>query len=223
METENPYPVQRETVKNQKEGDEVTLFFEVYMDKSFKERVKSQLISSAKLYFEHLVCNDYLIYSKNFKYQKYYLVSAKKDNFLHLTGVRTDLKANEFFEKCFEAILTEDDFDLGSKQQKGLIRRKISVLDKAIMIFSTTNITVEEKFEKNRISCSFASADKSCTIGFTKTRLAKPQTVLKGNRLNTEVEIDVILSKTKDSQHFEKIIQNKIGYSLEELNLLFGL
>ena len=91
------------------------------------------------------------------------------------------------------------------------------------MIFSTTNITVEEKFEKNRISCSFASADKSCTIGFTKTRLAKPQTVLKGNRLNKEVEIDVILSKTKDSQHFEKIIQNKIGYSLEELNLLFGL
>ena len=59
METENPYPVQRETVKNRKEGDEVTLFFEVYMDKSFKERVKSQLISSAKLYFEHLVCNDY--------------------------------------------------------------------------------------------------------------------------------------------------------------------
>ena len=148
METENPYPVQRETVKNRKEGDEVTLFFEVYMDKSFKERVKLQLISSAKLYFEHLVCNDYLIYSKNFKYQKYYLVSAKKDNFLHLTGVRTDLKANEFFEKCFEATLTEDDFDLGSKQQKGLIRRKISVLDKAIMIFSTTNITLEEKFEK---------------------------------------------------------------------------
>ena len=41
METENPYPVQRETVKNRKEGGEVILFFEVYMDKSFKERVKS--------------------------------------------------------------------------------------------------------------------------------------------------------------------------------------
>lgn len=41
METENPYPVQRETVKNRKEGGEVTLFFEVFMDKSFKERVKS--------------------------------------------------------------------------------------------------------------------------------------------------------------------------------------
>ena len=40
METENPYPVQRETVKNRKEGGEVILFFEVYMDKSFKERVK---------------------------------------------------------------------------------------------------------------------------------------------------------------------------------------
>ena len=106
METENPYPVQRETVKNRIEGDEVTLFFEVYMDKTFKERVKLQLISSAKVYFEHLVCMDYLVYSKKFRHQKFYLVSAQKDNFLHLTGVRTNLKANEFFKKCFEGTIS---------------------------------------------------------------------------------------------------------------------
>ena len=85
------------------------------------------------------------------------------------------------------------------------------------------NIIAEENFEKNRISCSFASSDKSCTIGFTKTRLVKPQTVLKGNCLNTEVDIDVILSKPKASKHFEHIIQNKTEYSLEELIKLFGL
>lgn len=192
------------------------------MEQSFKERVRLQLVSSAKVYFEHLVCKDYLVYSKEFKYQKFYLVSAKEDNFLHLTGVRTSLKAEEFFKRCFEDTLSEEDFDLGNKQQKGSIRRKISVLDKAIMIFSSPNITVEESFEKNRISCSFASTDGSCTIGFTRTRLAKPQTVLKGNHLITEVGIDVILSKAKDSQHFENVLHNKTGYSLEELRELLG-
>ena len=57
----------------------------------------------------------------------------------------------------------------------------MSVLENSIQIFSSEAIVVEENFNKNRISCSFASSDKVCTIGFTKTKLAKPQTVLKGD------------------------------------------
>lgn len=190
---------------------------------SFKEKVRQQLISSSRNYYRNLVKKDYVIYSKEFQYRTYYIVSAHEDNYLHLTGVKTFLNAKVFFEKCFSATLTEDDFEIGNKSNKGSIRRKMSVLNNAIQIFSTEGITVEEQFVKNRISCSFASADKTCTIGFTKTDVTKPQTVLKGHQLKNEIEVDFILSREKGKSDFETIEYNRLGMSIEECRQLLEL
>ncbi len=186
------------------------------VEQSFKERVRLKLMDCAVLYYELLVQKDYLIFSRNFRYQKYYIVSAFEDNFLHLTGVHTNLKAKKFFEKCYQKTLEDGDFEINDKSQKGSVRRKMSVLENAIQIFSSEAIVVEENFNKNRISCSFASSDKVCTIGFTKTKLAKPQTILKGYQLHDEVKVDFILSRNKGEKDFQTVVYNALNMKLEE-------
>ena len=186
------------------------------VEQSFKERVRLKLMDCAVLYYELLVQKDYLIFSRNFRYQKYYIVSAFEDNFLHLTGVHTNLKAKNFFEKCYQKTLEDGDFELGGRSQKGSIRRKISVLESAIKIFSSEAIVVEERFHKNRISCSFAAAERVCTIGFTNTKLTKPQTVLKGYQLQSEIEVDFILSRDKGEKDFQTVVYNALDMTLEE-------
>lgn len=186
------------------------------VEQSFKERVRLKLMDCAVLYYELLVQKDYLIFSRNFRYQKYYIVSAFEDNFLHLTGVQTSLEAKNFFEKCYQKTIKDTDFELGGKSQKGSIRRKISVLENAIKIFSSEDIVVEERFHKNRISCSFAAAERVCTIGFTNTELTKPQTVLKGYQLQSEIEVDFILSRDKGEIDFHTVVYNTLDMKLEE-------
>ncbi|HEL1164032.1 TPA: hypothetical protein TVK17_001623 [Streptococcus equi subsp. zooepidemicus] len=187
---------------------------------TFKEKVRLALLKCAKLYKEKLVDSEYLIYSSEFHYQKYYQIASKEDNFLHLTGVLTKLTAQTFFDKCYDGSLLEEDFDLGNKSQKGSIRRKISVLEQGILIFYDNGILVEEKFEKNKISCSFATSDNLCTMGFTKTRLAKPQTLLKGNQLSSSITPDLILKRSKDSNSFDTVIKNSLNLTDTEISAI---
>ena len=45
------------------------------------------------------------MYSSNFTQNAYYIIDAKKDNYLHLTGAITNLKASVFFDKCISKII----------------------------------------------------------------------------------------------------------------------
>jgi hypothetical protein len=181
---------------------------------SFKERVRVVLIQQAQIYNDRFLNKEYLIHSCKFKYHLFYVIAAKRDNFLHLTGVSTNLKANEFFNKCLDETLTEYDFDIGDSRQKGSVRRKINALPYALNLFNGQRILIEENFIKNRISCSFASSDNKCTLGFTYTRKAKPQTLLKGNELSDPILVDVIAVKNESEELF-----NLVYISNEDINL----
>lgn len=65
--------------------------------KSFKERVKETLISCAQDYKAYYMDYEYLLCSRAFSHSTYYIVSAHEDNYLHLTGVHTNLNASAFF------------------------------------------------------------------------------------------------------------------------------
>ncbi len=180
-------------------------------NKSFKSTVLEALISNSKIYFNNFVTTEYLIYSENFIEEKFYTITAKKDNYLHLTGVKTPLNANQFFDKCFNGTLKEDDFDLGNTSLKGSIRRKVKVLPKACSLFLNGEILVEEKFIKNQVSCSFASTDKDCTLGFCLSKNSKPLTLLKGNQLKSPMNVDLIMKKSIDENKFTTIVLNKLS------------
>lgn len=179
-----------------------------------------RLIKCSQDYFEHLVEFDYLIYSTKFKSNKCYTISAKEDNYLHLTGVLTQLSASEFFKRCKNGTLSCDDFELGSSSNKGSIRRKMSILENAIKVFTQENIIVEENFHKNNISCSFASTDGSCTLGFILAKNAKPRTLLKGNVIKEPIETDLLLKISKDGSY--NILINLNNLSNDEIEFMLS-
>lgn len=84
---------------------------------SFKERIRLAMIEAAREYKETYIDYEYLICSEAFKEREFYIVNAKEDNFQHLTGVHSTLKPKEFFDKCYNGTLQEEDFDFVNSGQ----------------------------------------------------------------------------------------------------------
>ena len=194
------------------------------MEESFKTRVKLVLEECALDYLHNFIGKKYIVYSSNFTQNIYYTINAKKDNYLHLTGVITNLKASMFFDKCVARMLKESDFELGDKSRKGSIRKKIKVLKTAVNLFDGMHIiNVEERFIKNKVVCSFATSDGRCTLGFILDKNSKPLTLLKGNVLRNPSPVDLIVEKDNDKKCISKIIFNKNDLNLSEIVQLLPL
>jgi len=184
--------------------------------KSFKERVKESVIDNALSYKKYYVDYEYLLCSKAFVKNQYYIVSAHEDNYLHLTGLHTKLNATAFFEKCNSRTLETDDFDFvkdgqSEKEVKGSVRRKINSLPNIMNIFNE-GTSVEEDFEKNRIKCELAAEARSITLGFVVAGKAKPMTLLKGNELDASKaeKLDIVLRrKTGETKFSELLLGNE--------------
>ena len=197
--------------------------------KSFSKRVKETVIQCADLYKKYYVEYEYLLCSKAFEKNEYYIVSAHEDNYLHLTGLHTNLDAALFFEKCYKGSLEECDFDFCKKGQnerevKGSVRRKINSLPSIMNMFSD-EASVEEDFEKNRIRCSLAAGNVSATLGFIVAGNAKPMTLLKGNELNLSKakNLDLVLRRKAGEKRFSEIIIGTREQLLEHKSALTAL
>lgn len=192
---------------------------------SFKERVKNIVISEANDYFQVYVENSYLIFSADFKMKEYYVLAAEKDNYLHLIGVNTELKAKDFFEKCVFGTLTEEDFDFEKQSQnpnsvKGSVRRKINCLSHLNKLFESNELVFEEGFKKNSIICAIAASDQKVTLGFTSGKKSRPKTLLKGNELKKQTSVDLILSKKRNASKFDKVVYGDVSILKENIDKL---
>ncbi|MDD6485506.1 MAG: PBECR4 domain-containing protein [Spirochaetales bacterium] len=175
---------------------------------SFKQNVLSAICNGAQKYKDIFLDYEYQVFSKSFVVNQFYVISATKSNFLHLTGINTMLSASQFFDKALDGTLSENDFDFNKKGQsekvvKGSVRRKVRFLSKLDKIFDSSTM-VEEKFLKNRISCAFAVSENSFTLGFVAVSVCRPKTLLKGNMLNNPQKIDLIKRRKKGEKNFEK-------------------
>lgn len=159
------------------------------MQISFKTKVRKQLIEAAKSYSK-LLKVKITISSNLFVVSNKYILRFYKTNFLHLTGVKTKLSTEEFFNKCFNDLITEDDFDCDStKELKGFVRQKIKHLVNFDSIF-TQKLLFQEKFVKGKISCTIATTNGECTIGFIDAKYCvRPKTVLDKNHLDKNKNI----------------------------------
>ncbi len=177
----------------------------------FKEKVLAEIIKYSKAYKTNLVDFEYLLLSKNFEENKFYIIACEKDNFLHLTGVRTSLKAGEFFDKAYNNTLSIDDFHFGMNENrqkyiKGVVRQKVRFLGEMTRIFTYKNLHFQENFRKNKIRCDLATSDLKCTLGFIGKKKARPMTLLAGNKLSSAKKIDLILKRKKGMKKFSKIV-----------------
>ena len=197
--------------------------------KSFKERVKETVIQNAYSYKRYFVEYEYLLCSTAFLKNEYYIVSAYEDNYLHLTGLHTNLDATTFFEKCYKGTLEENDFDFCKSGQnesevKGSVRRKINSLP-FIMDMFNVGTSVEEDFEKNRIRCALATGNASATLGFVVVGNAKPMTLLKGNELNSAKakKLDLVLRRKSGECRFTEMLIGDAQRLTEHREALSGL
>ena len=178
---------------------------------SFKERVRLTAIKESKSFKSIFVDKEFLICSHSFKKRDYYILSAEKDNYLHLVGIGTQLSALDFFNKCYDGTLSLDDFDFNKNGQdessvKGSVRRKIQSLERLASLFDD-DLLIEEGFKRDKISCAIATSDKKITLGFTSGTKSRPKTLLKGNELKTNpLTVDLVLSRARGDNRFNKII-----------------
>lgn len=179
-------------------------------EESFKERVRLEIIKAAKQYKTIYADYEYLVCSEAFVQKDYYIVAAMENNFQHLTGVHSNISPQDFFDKCIQGTLVDADFDFVKKGQdekavKGTVRRKIKVLPDMMGLFKA-GLQTEENFKKNKVICSFATADGACTLGFSESVKARPKSLIKGNELKNPKPVEVILRKKVGEELFNEII-----------------
>lgn len=159
---------------------------------TFKESITNKLFLAADQY-KKLIGYDFVIESDSFIFKKRYILRFNEDNFLHLTGIKSNLCAKTFFEKCFARSLQNCDFDCESTNElKGKVREKMRNLSD-IGSFFDKHLLFQESFEKNRVKCKIATSDGKCTLGFvcTKNDIHVPLTLLNRNQLNEEKTVSV--------------------------------
>jgi len=141
---------------------------------SFAQRACNTFIDCAPYYQSVFLDYEYLIFGDSFTILPYYTISAKAGNYLHLTGVNSNVPPFEFYKKCLNKTLTAADF---SFSDKGIIRSKIIALPLMPRIFGE-KLTAEENFTHGRVNCSIATADNQITVGFADRINARPKTLL---------------------------------------------
>lgn len=194
---------------------------------SFKERVRKAAIDGAKLYKENFIDCEYLICSKAFHEKQYYIAKADEGNYLHLIGVHTEMTPKEFFEKCYEGTLTEEDFDFEKKNQseksvKGSVRQKIKVLPDMLQMYGK-ELAAQEKFKKNRVECAFAAADSTHTLGYASA--GRPKSLLQKNELDKDKseKVDLVFKKCRGAEKYSALIsgdEGTVGVYMEQIGIM---
>lgn len=170
--------------------------------KSFKERVRDVAVAVAPKFKSELVEYDYLVCSKAFELG-YQIIKVEEDNFMHLVGVNSQLSASDFWSKCLDGTLVENDFEFKRKKQseksvKGSAREKITVLQNVPDMFKH-ELSAEEKFKKNRVECAFAASDEDFTLGFASS--GRPKSLMKSNVLSDKAkDVDIVFRRHRHSE-----------------------
>ena len=95
------------------------------MGKYDKKAVLKIIVECAKKYEEKLNDKHFLIVYREGKDTKTVSVGFRDMNFLHLTGVKTRLSAQQFYVACLESKLSERDFEI---DHTGKVQQKLMVL-----------------------------------------------------------------------------------------------
>ena len=95
------------------------------MAKYDKKAALKIMIEAVKQYEEKLNDKQFLIIYREGTDIKTVHVGFRDMNFLHMTGVKTRLSAQQFYAACLESKLSEYDFEIDNK---GKVQQKLMVL-----------------------------------------------------------------------------------------------
>ena len=123
------------------------------------------------------------------------------------------MKTKEFFDKCLNGTINENDYRFGPHNDRKTVKRKLKRLVNIGTFFDAT-ILVQEDYVKNKIVCKIATSDEKCTIGFVDNKsYLRPKTILANNHLDINKPIYSILPQKRklwllfDNKYFCYIIK----------------
>ncbi|MFW8053759.1 PBECR4 domain-containing protein [Vagococcus fluvialis] len=181
---------------------------------SFEENTIQDIHLAVDYYKQELVDKEYLLISSQIDDKKVFHITGKSNNFLHLTGVKTPLKTNQFYSYALNKKLKPHHIIIPNPSAKGSVRRKRKSLLFLKEFFTSDDLYLEEEFRKNKIYCKLATANQKCTLGFIeqKDKLV-PSTLLKNDELNKENKklIDLIISKPKGTRYFNTLEKGSLS------------
>lgn len=96
------------------------------MAKCDKKRALRIIVDAAKEYEKKLNDRHFLIVYQEMGRTRTVTVGFRDMNFLHMTGVRTKLSAQQFYSACLAGKLSENDFEIDTK---GKVQQKLMVIN----------------------------------------------------------------------------------------------
>ncbi|MCQ2786956.1 MAG: PBECR4 domain-containing protein [Bacilli bacterium] len=153
------------------------------------------LVNKAALSYSKLIGFDFILSSNLLKYQNQYIVRFRKENFLHLTGIETNIHPTLFYELALNGRLSSKVLGRHSKRYlRYVVKKKIMNLIN-IDSFFDNSIDIEEDFHKGVVYCLIATTNGNYTLGFIGKNECRPRTLLDDNQLNPSQTIKNISVK----------------------------
>ena len=97
----------------------------VRMAKYDKKAALQIIVDAAKEFYKKLNYNHFLIVYQESGKARTVCVGFRDMNFLHMTGVKTKLSAQQFYSACIDGKLSENDFEIDNK---GKVQQKLTAL-----------------------------------------------------------------------------------------------
>lgn len=194
---------------------------------SFTQNTIKVLIATSREYKTHFIDKEYLIFSSKLSEAPYHILTGKAENYLHLTGVDTALSKIQFYRKCVQGKIGEQDIQCGTSGslRRSFIRDKRAVLPEMKKILTFPNLFIEESFSRNRIYSKLATTNLKSTLGFVEGDKGKliPNTLLKGQKLSSaSLPVELVLSMPKNSDKFTTIEQGSLQ-SIRQMSQIIPL
>ena len=92
------------------------------LNQSAKRRIKNNIIIGARLYQKYLVPYSFLIITEDDSFKE---ICFNRKDFIHLTGIRSNLSDLEFYDHCLKGTISENNFYNQQHYDFGTIRKKI--------------------------------------------------------------------------------------------------
>ena len=196
-----------------------------YNDKM--DLVRSNIIASVQIYKNVLAGHYYLYIFENQCFEMYY----GTDNFMHLTGVGTNLSPNQFYELAKEGQLQTNQMYFNSRFPLSTAIKKTENLS-CLPQFVNEGYFVVKDLATDTVVYPYAitNIDQSVLIGLKmeeETEIYIPKSFrVKGNIFDKTTddklfEIHYILSKTDKSGLYDTVLYNeKDGLGLLDLDIL---
>ena len=130
-----------------------------------KKQIRNDIISSA-IIFKNNLANKYVLYV--FDDNTYIEVYYRKSSFSHLTGIKTELNAFDFYNKCVNKQLSTQQFTFEKDYHPyDLAKKKTSRLNE-ITKFVKNDLIVLREFKTDSFVYKFGLTDTDLTLCFSQ-------------------------------------------------------